>query len=133
VHDAVGVRLGQRIGDLSDEIDDAARVHRPAADRRGERLAGHELAGEKQLALIFANFVQLGDVRMRQLGCGSRILDEALALLRVGGDVRADYLDRDRAPEPRVARTQYFAKAAGADAVEDLVLAERLNHVARLY
>jgi len=133
VDDPLDVRFGQRISRLADEIDDAARVHRAAADRGRELLAGHELAGEKQVTLILANFIELGDVGVRQLRRRARILDETLALLRIAGDVLADHLDRDGTAEPCVARAQHVAEAAGADALEDLVLTERLDHVARLY
>jgi hypothetical protein len=37
----------------------------------------------------------------------------------------------NRPPEPCVARAQHFAEPAGADAIEDLVLSERLDHEAR--
>ena len=40
----------------------------------------------------------------------------------------ADHLERDRAAEPRVARAIQLAEPAGADAIEDLVVAERLEH-----
>jgi len=85
------------------------------------------------VTLILADFIELGDVGVRQLRRRARILDETLALLRIAGDVLADHLDRDGTAEPCVARAQHVAEAAGADALEDLVLTERLDHVARLY
>jgi hypothetical protein len=131
---AVGVRVGKRIGRLTDEIDDAARVHRTAGDHARERLARGELEDGKEVSLILADLVELGDVGMRQLRGGARFLDELLAAFRIGGDVGTNHLDGHCSPEPRVARAQHLAEAAGPDAIEDLVLTKRLDHeVGRLY
>ena len=72
VDDAVGVRVGERVGDLDGEIDRAPRVQRPAGDGGLQRLAGHELEDEKQLALILADLVERGDVRVRQRAAVAR-------------------------------------------------------------
>ena len=79
VDDALGVRVGERVGNLHGEIDRAARIQRPPGDRRCQRLARHELEHEKQLALILADLVQRGDVRVRERGGGARLLQEPLA------------------------------------------------------
>ena len=62
-------------------------------------------------------------------GCESceivlRLALEALAELRVDGEMRRQHLDRDRALEPRVARPVDLAHPARADRRDDLVGAE---------
>ena len=46
----------------------------------------------------------------------------------IAGDVGGQHLDRDGPAETRVARAVDLAHAAGADAIEDLVVPEGLEH-----
>ena len=102
-------------------------IGRPAIVRL-QRLARHVLEHEEQLILILADLVERGDVRMRQRRGRARLLEEPLAPIGIGRDGRGQHLDRDGAAEPRVARAVHLAHAAGADAIEDLVVAEGLEH-----
>ena len=52
---------------------------------------------------------------------GARLLLEAAQAVLVGGERRRQHLDRDLAAEPRVARPEYLAHAAGGDQIDDLV------------
>ena len=54
-------------------------------------------------------------------GDRARLAVEALAQRRVGGELRGQDLDRDRAIEPRVARLVDLAHAAGADGGVDAI------------
>ena len=128
VDDALGMRVGERVGDLDAEIDRAARVQRAAADERPERLARHVLEREKQLAGVLADFVERCDVRMRERGRRARFAHEALAPRRVVGDSGGQHFDRDGTAEARVARAVHVAHAARADAVQNLVLPELFDH-----
>ena len=128
MNDAFRVRVGERVGDLDGEIDDPARVHGAAGDQFLERVAGHVLEHQEQLALVLADLVERGDVRMRQRCSGARLLQEAGAAIRIVGDRRRQHFDRDGAAETRIAGAEDFAHAPGADALEDLVMAEGLEH-----
>jgi hypothetical protein len=128
VDQACGVRVGQRIRDLDGEIDRSARVQRPAGDGLRQRLAWRVLEDQKQLILIFADFIERRDVRVREHRGRSRVPQEPLASNRIGGNVGGQHLDRDRPAETGVACTVDLAQAAGADAIEDLVVAEGLEH-----
>ena len=58
---------------------------------------------------------------MVDLTGGARFLLEAMQPARVGGERFGDQLDRDVAPEPRIARAVDLAHAAGANPADDLV------------
>ena len=47
---------------------------------------------------------------------------------RIAGDRGRQHLDRDGAAQPGIARAIHLAHPAGADAVEDLVVPEGLEH-----
>ena len=61
------------------EVDRASRIQRPAGDDRRQRLAGDELEDQEQLALVLADLVQRGDVRVRQRRRRARFAQEPLA------------------------------------------------------
>ena len=53
-----------------------------------QRLARHELTHEEQLILVLADFVERGDVRVRERRRGPRIGEELRTPLGVSGDRR---------------------------------------------
>ena len=71
-----------------------------------------------------ADVVDDEDVGVVELGGGAGFLLEAREAFGIGGEARVDDLDRDFAPEPRVARPVDLAHAARAERREDLVGAE---------
>ena len=128
VDDALAVRLGERVGDLHGEVGGAARIQRTSRDHCLERLAGNEFFDEKEPTLILADLVHCREVGMRERGARARVGEEPLAPLAVGRDIVRQYFDRDGTSQPRIARAVHLAHAAGADPVEDFVLAQRLEH-----
>ena len=126
--DALGVRVGERVRDLDGEVDRAPRVERASRDDGVERRARHVLEREKELPLILADFVERRDGGVRQRHRRARVLEEALAAGGVVDHLGRDHFHGDRASEACVARAEQLAHSAGADAIENLVLPERLEH-----
>src|SRR5438128_4289970 len=71
-----------------------------------------------------ADVEQRADVWMLQRRDSTRFTVEALAQLRIGGELRWQDLDRDRPIEPRVARAVDLAHAAGSERRDNLVWPE---------
>ena len=124
----LGVGLGEGVGNLRREIDRAPRVERTPGDDVLQRLAGHELEGEKELPLVLADLVERRDVRVRERRRRSGFAKEPLAAIGIAGQLGGHHLDRDGAAETCVAGAIDLAHPAGADPVEDLVLPEGLEH-----
>jgi hypothetical protein len=64
------------------------------------------------------------DVGMAEGGGGLRLLDEAAASGVIMPSVGRQDLDRDRSPQPEVARPIHLAHAAGAERLDDFIRAE---------
>ncbi len=71
-------------------------------------------------ALVLADLVNGDDVRMVQGRGGARLLSKAQIVLRTLVEALGEQLDRDHAPEGRVARAVEPAHAAGAELSQDL-------------
>ena len=82
VHEVGGVRVGERLGDLARQVDGAARIERPAADDRLQRLSLDELVDEIQPAVVFAHFIERHDVRVRYGGRRAGVPEKMFAALR---------------------------------------------------
>ena len=106
------------------EIDGTARIQRTSGDDVRQRLAGHELEGQEQLALVLADLVERRDVRVRERRRRARFLQEPLAAIGIAGDLGGEHLDRDGAAKPGVASAIDLAHPAGADPIEDFVVPE---------
>ena len=128
VNEARCVRVGERIGDLDGQIDRTSRIERASGDGVLQRLPRDVLEHEEQLILIFSHLVQRGDIGVRQDRGHAGVLHEPRATVRIAGDVRRQHLDRHGPSETGVAGTVDLAQAAGADAIENLVVAEGLEH-----
>ena len=123
--DAGAVRAVERVGDLGAEL--AAR--RPPAARRGVRRAASVSPSISSITQVVgvalaSDVEQRADVRMVERRDGPRLALEAGAHLGVGRQVLGQHLDRDVAPEARVARAVHLAHAAGAERGDDLVGSE---------
>ena len=62
VHDAGGVRLGQRAGDLDGVAQDLLEPHAPLGDELAERLAVHVLHGDEVSAVLRGDVVDGDDI-----------------------------------------------------------------------
>ena len=84
--DAAGVERRERAS-MSSAIGSAwIDAQRAALQPLGERLALEQLHRDEELAVVFADLVDLADVRMVDAGRGARFAPEALARRLVAGD-----------------------------------------------
>ena len=89
----------------------SATLSGPRRRRSASDSPFQQLHGDEQLATVFADFVDLADVRMIDACRGPRLAPEALPRRFVVGQ-RRHRLERDRALEARVARRIDNAHAA---------------------
>ena len=89
--------ISSPIGSVSDTL------KRSSPQTVGQRFSFEKLHGDEQLAAVFADFVDLADVRVIDACRGSRFAPEALPRRFVVGE-RRHRLQRDRALEARIAR-----------------------------
>ena len=125
MHDAGAVGAIERAADLDRHLQRVVRRQRAGPrEARGQRLAFEELEHEEVGAGLGSDVVERADVRMIERRHGVRLAVEAGAQLGVGGELRRQHLDRDRAIEPRIARAVDLAHPAGADRRDDLIRPE---------
>jgi len=113
VDDAARVDRVERAQDGGFDLGRLPRWERPLRDRVAERLALDQLHRDEQLAVRFADFVQLADVGMRHRGGGACLAAQPLALVRVGAAMQ--HLDRDVASELGIVRGEDDAHPAAPD------------------
>jgi hypothetical protein len=129
VHDALVVRRLERRCDLSRDPQRLGNGQRPAAaiaprDQLREGLPVHELHDEPADAVAFLDAVDRCDVRMIERGQHFRLALEARKLLGVNCELFRQDLDRDLAPEARIACAINLTHRARPDEREDLVRPE---------
>ncbi len=101
----------------------------PDGDQGVERLAAHELHGEKRNAVRLLDRVDRDDVGVVQRRDGARLAPEALDPLRRSRHLGRQDLERDLARELRVLGQVDLAHAALAELPENPVLIQHLaNH-----
>ena len=129
VHDALGVRGIERVGDLDRDVERAIEGQRPARDLFLERAAVEQLHHHVLLAVVLADVVQRADVRMVQRRGDARLATEPVERLAARGQLRRQELQRDVPPEPHVFGAVDDAHPSAAKAVDDPVRAdERADH-----
>ncbi len=98
VYEAVGVGVGERIGDLAADAGGQPRRHRPPIDQAlAQRLAADELHDDEGgPGSGHAGVVGGHHVRVREAGGGHRLLLEAVEEALVAGEVGVEDLDGDR-------------------------------------
>ena len=125
VDDALVVRGGEPLGDLARVVDGLARRQRAAVQAAAQRFAFEQLRDDVGRAVVDADVVDGQDVRVIELPGGARLLLEAMQPARIRRERLGDQLDRDVAPETRIARAVDLAHAAGAEPADDLVGTDR--------
>ena len=108
------MRRFQRVGDLPRDGQRFTDRDRPPFEPIGKRLALDELEHERGRAIHVLDAVDGADVRMIQRGQQPRFALEAGEPLGIDREQARKDLDRDVAPELRVARAIDLAHAAGA-------------------
>jgi len=122
--DPLFVRPLERVGDLRAVPEHLVGRKRPLLDPIGERLAFDHLHDEEMRALLVTDVEEGADVRMIERRDRLRLTLESSAELFVLRDARGKDLDRDVAPEARVAAAIDLAHASGADGRNDFVWTE---------
>ena len=121
VDDALVVRGGEPFGGLARVVDGFARRQRAALQPAAERFPLEQFGDDVGRAGVDADVVDGQDVRVIELPGGARLLLEAMHPAGIGRERLGDQLDRDLAPQARIARAIDLAHAAGAKPADDLV------------
>ena len=119
--DALLVSGGQALCDLYRVVERCARGNGPVAQSLTQRLALEQFRHDVGHAVVHADVVHREDVRVIQRRSGSRFLLEALKPAGIGRGIRGKHLDRDVAPESRVATAIDLAHSARAEQGKDFV------------
>ncbi len=119
--DALRVREVDGAGELFDEVGGDGGRLRLAGDAPGETAALDEFQREIRQAVVFADLVNLHDVRVAQPGDGAGLAVEARQLRLVSVGAGENHLERDQAVEGQLPRLVDDAHAAAADLFEDRV------------
>ena len=122
------VRRPEPLGDLDEECGGLVSRHRSAPDAIGQRVPFHQLHHERAAAVLglAEEAVQRRYVGMIQRRQSFRFALEPLEPVRVAREAVRQSLDRDLAPEARVARAVDNAHATSAEGGEDLEFADAI-------
>ena len=121
-----GVRVAHGIDDLPRDGEDVGTREGPAGDDRRQRLALRVLHDDARVLADVEDVVDGGDVGVRDVGSRTRLAQETRAhLRRVERRIR-EGLEGDLPAKTGVEREKDLAHAAGAQALEDTIRADRL-------
>jgi hypothetical protein len=126
VDDPLGVRGVERLGDLSRDGQRLVRWHRPPRNPVGQRRTLDELHHERPRGSALFEAVDLRDVRMVQRREQLRLALEPGEPLGIVRERLEQHLDRNRAFEPRVARSINFSHATDTKRSGDFVGPHRI-------
>jgi hypothetical protein len=115
VHQSLGVRGVQRVGDLGHHVDHPLHPELGAAQHRGQVGALDQSHVDVELAVDLAVVVDRDDVRFAQHRGQRGLPLEPLAVLRVGDQVPGHPLHRDHPVAPGVERAEHLTHAAATD------------------
>jgi len=124
VHHTMAVRILYGIRDFDGVSDHLGPAERPTRNLLRERFSLQELHDKVQDAAVTAGVVHGADPGVIQGGGNPAFLLESPLHVGSIGQSRGNHLDRDEAPETRVARPVYLAHPAAADEVDNLVVSE---------
>ena len=105
-------------------VDRRAHRDRTVVQAFAQCLAVEQLRHDVGRAVVHTDVVDGEDVRVIERGGGARFLLETMQPPRIGGGVGREHLDRDVAPEPRVAATIDLAHSSGTEQRKDFVRTE---------
>ncbi len=121
------VRGIECVGDLPAIASASARRSGPRAIRSASVSPSTSSRTSAVHAVGLFDAVNRGDVGMVERGQDARLALEARQPVGIRGEHRRQHLDRDLAPEPRVARAIDLAHAAGANPLLHLINADPLS------
>ena len=122
--DAAAVSFIQSISDLLAIFQNLFQRQRPFLQSFCERLSFHTLHHQKIDAILLANVKKHADVWMIQGGDGLGFPFEPLLANRIGGKMRREDLDSDRAFESHVPCAIHLSHPARAQPRRDLIGSE---------
>ncbi len=125
VHDAARMRIGERVGHLHAERQDALIGHAALRlEHLVERPAGDQLHRDIGDAIGLADVVDRRDIGMAERAGRGRLAQEAAPDFGIAAIFRLERLDRDDPVDPGVVRAEHLRHRAFADARVDPVAAE---------
>ncbi len=127
MHDPLGVRCVQAVGNLDADFKELGNFQRLAADAVLQRLAFEQFHGDEGAAFVFADVVNGADVGMIEQGSGARFAAEALDGLRVLGNIVGEKFQCDAAAQARVFRFVNDAHATAAQFFQDGIVGNGLT------
>ena len=120
VHDALAVRVGQRLGGALENAHGRAPDREPSAlDDAGEGAAGHEAQGHPRHALLDVEGVDRDDVRMLEAAHRLRLAQEPLGKGGVVQKLLRQDLERDMAVELGLVGLVDRGHASAAQGLDD--------------
>ena len=122
--EAVFVRVRERVGDLSRDLDRLVCRHAAAGHAARERFAFQALHHEVVEAAVVPDIVNAADVGMLEARDRFRLATESFAQLRAHRAAAQHDLDGDRPIEPEIAGAIHLAHAAPAERLDDFVRPE---------
>jgi hypothetical protein len=124
VDDPLAVRLVERIGDLTGDVERLFDRQRTFVEPLAQRFPVEVLHHQVRRAVSVADVVEGADVRVVQRGDALRLAIEPRLELGIVGQPSRQDLDGDGALEPRVAGLVDLAHAACPERADDLVRTE---------
>ena len=129
VHDALVVRVLQRLADLRHDGQSFLRRHPPAPEQLPQGQAIHELHQQIIAPLHLAKIIHRDNLRVIEPGQGARLALEPLGELGITLLFRRQELQRHQPIQPRLARLINRAHAAATEKANDLEVREKLRHL----
>ena len=87
MHDSLGVRGVEAVGDLNADLEELGNIHGLAGNAVFQGLAFEKFHGDEGAAFEFADIVNRADVGVIQRGSGASFAAEAFDSLRVLGNI----------------------------------------------
>ena len=123
MHDALPVRMIERVGHLREQRARRLHIHHALAlEPRGQRLAAHIAHHEPAQPAPLTEGVQRYDAYMLQAGDGLRFAAESLQHTGVASGAGGQHLDRHQPLQRLIAGQIHGSHATTSDQADDLVV-----------
>jgi predicted component of type VI protein secretion system len=124
VHDPLRVRGGQPLRQLQPQPCHLRLQQRPLGQVLRHHRSRHVLHHQEVEPVLGVEVEHHGDVGMSELGEGQRLAAEPLARRFVSQQAGQQQLERHVALQPLIARAPHFTHAAGANALDQAIVAQ---------
>ena len=126
MHDALHVGGGDGVGQGHGDVEEGRRRQGPGGQHRGQAATLDKLHGQEMQAVHLFHRVDDHDAGMVQRGEGAGFAPEEGKLLRIGGHLRRQHLQRDPSPQLEVLGGKDLPHPARAQLLDDPVTSQRL-------